>query len=290
MRTLEGYLDQIRRAAPDLVIQRAELQSDQGQFNIIVFVNDDLVVRFPRYAHVAATYSAQVALLRALAGRLPIATPHISLDSPEGAGWETRCFGYHRIDGEALSPEALGRMPDADQEAIAQQLATFLRALHRFSAADLPADLPVDDAAAAWSQLAQEMRALLFPYMRPDAQRWASAHLDDGLALLRANRAPPVLRHGDFGGGNILADMRTRRVCGVIDFEFAGLGDPATDVAALSAYGDDFSARCLRHYPEMAALLERAAFYRGTFALQEAYYGLRDGDEAAFASGIAAYR
>lgn len=37
-------------------------------------------------------------------------------------------------------------------------------------------------------------------------------------------------------------------------------------------------------------MLERAAFYRGTFALQEAYYGLRDGNQEAFEDGIAQYR
>lgn len=36
-------------------------------------------------------------------------------------------------------------------------------------------------------------------------------------------------------------------------------------------------------------MLILARFYAGTFALQEALYGLEDGDEQAFENGIAVY-
>jgi hypothetical protein len=36
-------------------------------------------------------------------------------------------------------------------------------------------------------------------------------------------------------------------------------------------------------------LLPRARFYRSTFAIQEALYGVEHGDEAAFERGIAPY-
>jgi len=35
--------------------------------------------------------------------------------------------------------------------------------------------------------------------------------------------------------------------------------------------------------------MERAQFYKSTFALQEALYGLRDNDQESFKSGIAQY-
>jgi hypothetical protein len=43
-------------------------------------------------------------------------------------------------------------------------------------------------------------------------------------------------------------------------------------------------------YPVTGAILSRARFYAGTFALQEALYGLEDGDQKAFERGIAQYR
>jgi len=37
-------------------------------------------------------------------------------------------------------------------------------------------------------------------------------------------------------------------------------------------------------------MAERLAFYAGTFALQEALFGIENGDRQAFENGIAAYR
>src|SRR5205085_6629176 len=116
----------------------------------------------------------------------------------------------------------------------------------------------------------------LFQYMRPDARQQVTDNFDHYLRNLTRFTYPPVLRHGDFGGSNILYDSQTNSISGIIDFELLGFGDPATDVAALSTYGEEFFALCLDIYPEMQTMLDRARFYRSTFALQEAYYGLRD--------------
>ncbi|WP_237762871.1 hypothetical protein [Paenibacillus sp. A3] len=41
---------------------------------------------------------------------------------------------------------------------------------------------------------------------------------------------------------------------------------------------------------DMEGLLERVKFYQGTFALQEALFGLENDDPEAFHAGIEAYR
>ena len=77
---------------------------------------------------------------------------------------------------------------------------------------------------------------------------------------------------------------------GIIDFGFAGLGDPTLDVGPLfSSYGEAFLARCYHVYPEMERMLPRARLYCGTYALQQALYALRDGNQTDFDEGIAAY-
>jgi aminoglycoside 2''-phosphotransferase len=75
----------------------------------------------------------------------------------------------------------------------------------------------------------------------------------------------------------------------VIDFDGACVGDPATDVAALMSYSDDFTARFAEAYGCSDDLLARARLYRSTFALQEALFGAQHGDPEALAAGIAAY-
>lgn len=70
-------------------------------------------------------------------------------------------------------------------------------------------------------------------------------------------------------------------------------GDPATDLAALigpASYGESFADWLASAYPALAAELPRAHFYLGTFALQDALFGLETRDAEAFEAGIADYR
>jgi aminoglycoside 2''-phosphotransferase len=74
---------------------------------------------------------------------------------------------------------------------------------------------------------------------------------------------------------------------GVIDFAAAGLGDGATDMAGLfSSFGPSFLGRCAKYYPEIETASQRIRFYYGTFALQEALFGIENGDQRAFARGM----
>ncbi|HEY7417720.1 MAG TPA: phosphotransferase [Ktedonobacteraceae bacterium] len=81
----------------------------------------------------------------------------------------------------------------------------------------------------------------------------------------------PVLVHGNFGPETILYAAKERRICGVVDFSRACLGDPALDFARLvgpAGYGDDFLQRWVPTYPELPALLSRATFYAVVVALE----------------------
>ena len=123
--------------------------------------------------------------------------------------------------------------------------------------------------------------------MRPEARIPVKKHFEDYFNESSLQEYKPVMIHGDFGGSNILFD--SDRISGIIDFSFARLDDPARDIAAVSTYGEAFFAWIRRHYPNIDPLLERAKFYRGTFALQEALHGFRNQDREAFESGMEDY-
>jgi aminoglycoside 2''-phosphotransferase len=136
----------------------------------------------------------------------------------------------------------------------------------------------------------QRIRQKLFPLMRPDAQRWAARHFEPYLEIESHFTFQPVLRHGDFGTSNLLFDAAGGSLTGVIDFSGAALGDPAVDFAGLLvSYGEDFIHRCQRVYPALGGMLDRARFYAGTFALEEALFGYENGDEAALRAGLEDY-
>jgi aminoglycoside 2''-phosphotransferase len=120
---------------------------------------------------------------------------------------------------------------------------------------------------------------------RSGTRRSRVSHGDD----LRRDPPRTVLCHGDFGGTNILYDADTRCITGILDWGFAGADDPASDIASLSCCGEEFLARGFVVYAAMEHLLPRARLYRGTLALQQALYALRDGNQEDFEEGMQAY-
>jgi len=89
---------------------------------------------------------------------------------------------------------------------------------------------------------------------------------------------------------NILYDGEKKRISGIIDFGGAGIGDPAYDFAGLlSSYGSHFLEGFSSLYPNFNQAMDRMNFYRSTFALQEALFGLRNNDRKAFEQGIKDY-
>jgi len=285
----ELYLKQIHDAAPSLKVRTARLHARDGQFNDIMIVNDELIFRFPRTTHEAKILVHEVTVLSRIqnATTLPVPNPIYIQTGREVAS--ENFMGYHMIPGEPLLRTVMHTIQDdAALDSMAAQLATFMQELHSLSPAKIGLSLPLSDTRDEWQNMYQQFRDKLFSFMRPDAREEVAHNFETFLNNPKHFSYTPVLRHGDFGGSNILYDPK-KGITGVIDFSFAGLGDPALDVAAISTSGDNFFQRIRKAYPGIDDLLECATFYKSTYALQEALYGLRDDDKESFESGIAEY-
>jgi aminoglycoside 2''-phosphotransferase len=200
-------------------------------------------------------------------------------------------MGYPLISGDPLWHETLAKITNAaTRQRLADQLASFLKALHSIPIEQLGQDLPVHDGPDEWTKLYSDIRHHLFPLMRPDVQESVKNHFETYLNNSHLHTYQICLRHDDFGTGNILYDDQAQEISGIIDFGSAGLGDPALDIAAASCYGESFFHRFFDVYPEIETMLERAQFYKGTYALQEALHGWRNNDQQAFESGMAEYQ
>ncbi len=285
-------VQRIRDVYPELVIETVRFNGD-GQFNDILVINEELIFRFPRYAHGVERLAVETAILSAIQDYVSLPIPDPVYRS-RGAQVVGEVFvGYRMIPGEPLWRDTLLAInDDATLQRLATQLARFLHELHTVPAEALALDLPISDSPDNWMDMYTRFYEKLFPYMRPDARDWVVHHFETFLADTRSFNYKPVLRHGDFGPGNILFDPTTRVITGIIDFGSAGLGDPAVDLAGIlcpAGYGEAFLSRFYRVYPEIELMLARARFYAGTFALQEALYGIEHGDQEAFERGIAQY-
>lgn len=286
---IETYLTAIRSQYPELEIHSAEPDTI-GQFNHVLLVNDALIFRFPRYPQGIAVLMREAAILDAVFPHLPLPVPQFEYRSLQ-QGVEQAFVGYRRIRGELLWQERLRAVQQNEKTVrrLAFQLAGFLDALHHIPPREVHFDLPLTGGRTDWENMYREIRDLLFPAMRPDARQEVQAHFEAYLDDPALQAFEPCLIHGDFGPSNVLYDDRSHLVSGVIDFGFAGLGDPAQDIAAASCFGNAFLAQYAGSYPNLGALLPRARFIKGTFALSEALHGAKSGDEAAYRSGMEQY-
>jgi aminoglycoside 2''-phosphotransferase len=283
------YIQVIQEAYPDISIISSHFHPNQGQYSDVLVINGEIIFRFPRFPEGVESILREVQILSRIRGRLPLPVPD-PIYTSQGIRTVGKVFmGYRMLQGEPLWRETFHSLGDEIQRRLVTQLAGFLRELHRITADQISSNLPIQDGPEEWSALYLEIQQHLFPLMRPDACEWIRDHFETYLDTPRLHTYAPVLRHGDFGTCNILYDPGSQGISGVIDFGFAGIGDPALDIAALSNYGEALLAWLSLDYPGIDSMLERARFYRGTYALQEALHGFKTGDKEAFESGMALY-
>ncbi len=162
-------------------------------------------------------------------------------------------FVMRRAAGSAAGrPITLDPALEAARPAIAEQLGRELARLQTIRPPRLDlAFLAPDD--GPLPRIA-EIRAYLDDHPNPRpvlewALRWAEKHLPE--------RLPPVLCHRDFRTGNYLLDGT--RLTGILDWEFAGWGDPDEDIGWLCCKGWRFG----RLDREAGGIADRAPFYGG---------------------------
>ena len=284
---LASYMQVIKHYCSDIAISEAYLV-ESGQNNIVIIVNNAFVFRFARYVSSIDTLKREVMILQHLQPFLTIAIPQPDFVHLDVSNVRASFIRYPLIAGHPLGPDAFEVIDRPDVlDRLACQLAGFLRELHNASPL---VDLPIADGLNRWEQMYEKVQNWLFIYMRPDAREQVQRHFTQFLGQNEQLPFTPALRHGDFGLGNIVHNPTTYQVTGVVDFGSAGLGDPATDLAGvLAGCGEPFLQRVLYYYPEAQSMLTRIHFYCGTFALQEALFGLDNNDEEAFTGGMADY-
>jgi len=239
-----------------------------GWDNTAYLVDGAWVFRFPRRALAVPLLAREVAVLPAIAPRLPLpitAPEHHGLDAD---GWPYA--GYRHLRGDVLATS--GHEPGPE---LGATLGAFVRALHALSPAGL--ELGGDafgkvDAAARHERLRARAQALGVGV--PEAVIAAA------LAVPLAGRAP-VVAHGDLDGRHVVG--AGERAYGVIDWGDVHLGDRASDLAlAWSALAGRARAAFLAAYGEVDAATAALARLRAIdVALAVIAWGIDVGDARA---------
>ncbi len=287
------FTKRINQGYPELKINEVDV-IDHGQNNDVLVINDALVFRFPKYMKAFQKLRKETSILVFLKNRLPLPIPSPNYYSFERleAGWVFT--GYKKIQGYPLwTKDFCGISDPCTIKELASQLTGFLTELHSLPVEDVKkiiSENPIsisEEVAGLYERIQQK----LYRYMRDDAKNEVTL-LFEGFLKDEANlKFEPSLIHGDFGASNILWDAEERKISGIIDFGEACIGDPAYDFAGLlSSYGESFYHTCLSLYPNGDQVSNRVAFYRGTFALQEALHGVENDDKEAFENGMKDYQ
>ena len=190
-----------------------------GTDNALYRLGEDLVVRLPRIHWAVDGVGKDMLWLPKLAPLLPVAVP-VPLAKGEPAEDYPWTWGvYPWLAGE--NP-AIGSVPDA--KSLTNEVADFVKALHRVDLAGGPAARRGRPLAEVQDEEARAALAELKGMIDVDA---ATA------AWNAAIQAPPwtgrpVGVHGDLLAGNLL--LEGRRLTGVIDWGGVGIGDPACDL------------------------------------------------------------
>ena len=203
---------------PELAGLTLHVVEPWGTDNAIWRLGDELVVRLPRIGWATGQVAKESTWLPRLAPLLPVAVPEpVAVGAPDH-GYPYPWAVHRWLPGRPATPEAID-----DPAAFASDVAAVVTALRR---------VPTDGAPAAGSrarplrQYDDETRAAI---------ERASHLVDAGAALAVWEEAlaapphddPPVWVHGDLEGNCIVAGGR---LCGLVDWGSAGVGDPAVDV------------------------------------------------------------
>lgn len=258
--------------------------------DVVLDEAEGLAYRFPRNPRSAAELPRHAALLREVAAlELPVPVPSVvaeAVGEPLG-----RCYVATRmLLGEPLWPEMTEQLDSEAGERLAAQLAALLSALATTTLSPTLARLlgpPRDQ--AWWQDLEQRASDALLHLLPPETRARARQELEAAVAA--AAEAPVALVQGDLGGRNVLVDLATGRITGVLDWDSLSLADPAIDLAALSTgLTHAVLARLFTVAPDLRDHVRRAHAYAATFGLQEALTGFEDGDLEAVSNGLDAYR
>jgi aminoglycoside phosphotransferase (APT) family kinase protein len=228
------------------------VEIDEGYDFKVLVVEDEWVLRFPRWPGAVEALEKEIALLPALAPALPVPVPRF-----EHVSREPFFVAYRFILGRPLV--------DEDPEGVR----AFLDALHSSGMRLEPVEW-----VEAYRQQCEEFTRAVLPLVDAGLHARATELFAEAETLTGFE---PVLVHADLGPSHLL--VRDGRLAGVIDWGDARMGDPALDYAWL--LNGPFASWDVE--PE---LRRRARFYHRLAPWYEAHYGVFTGRPAHVERGL----
>jgi aminoglycoside phosphotransferase (APT) family kinase protein len=258
METTDDRLQRIQAAFPEIDIRSIE-ENNEGLVNDVIVINGERICRFAKDEHAMQAMWKEGRILH-------LVRPRVSVNIPYWDHMEADFISYRRLDGRPLRRQMILRQPEVVQDALAEQMALFYRALRQIAPADVqaaeidasPGVRTVETYIERYEKVCQMIYPSIYDHVRDTLDEIYQPVLDGRLVL----DYEPRLIHADAGPHHILFNSESSRIGAILDFGAGGLGDPAMDLGVtMSCYGESFVRRMARYDDEIPALIERARFY-----------------------------
>ena len=277
------FLQRLREEFPD-VTWTSHRYLTHGWDHAVLILDETLVFRAPKAEAYRGALANEARLLRYLRPRVDVGIPDYVYESADGT-----FAGYPLLAGRELDAATFARLSDTERERIAEQLATFLTAVHETpKSVARECGVSAQDPQKDHEDVVRDVETLVLPRLPPHEVEVIRALLTELAAKVKRPR-PTALVHGDLDGQHILWDAENRQV-NIIDFSDRSIGDPALDFGGLHAYGHEFAERVLEHYggPGDEGTLRRAQMYFRRTALETMADSLQ-GHPCTFEAGYAEF-
>lgn len=227
-------------AFPSARVERVHVYPNTHE-STVAELDHEFIVKFPRRHRGSKGIGAEKQVTDLIRGRVAVRIPEIELfTSP------VLFASYRKLDGQVFDRNIYRKLDDKDKDALAGQLADFMRAMHAVSAEALQ---QVGVALApSWTLSTKLMEQQLSSIEHRAIRKVLPEVLQNQRDLERVTRLAPVLGHFDLHGGNLLLDAKHRQLLGVIDFGNCKLGDPHQDFSAICLSSPDLTERVIVAY------------------------------------------
>lgn len=259
------YINIILGKYPQMAIYKIECNFFDNSFCDTAVVNDKELFKFSRYDWSVCYLENEINVIGLISKNIAMHLPKVEPMEPGNAK-------FSHIQGEPLYRNRLLMLDIRMQEVVAEQLALFLKQLH---------SLPIKESrykilqecrnslsGEDWLEKYEELQRKVFPYCDSYTSEYYRQIFRPLLEDENFLNYKPVLIHGELTPKHIKTNSVTNKISGIVDFELAGIGDPAYDVGIiLDNLGEGFVRRMAKYYRELQTYIDRARFYAFTDSL-----------------------
>ncbi len=246
-----------------------------GNDSFAYAVNNNIIFKFPRHKKASDNLVKEAQILKYLDKKLPIPIPKVMYECSPSPLFDYYFVGLSKINGVPLSKEIYNNLSDTEKDSLARQMAEFLHQLHA-----QPYHEYEEDNIARFKEDYLKLQTLIYDKLDSNIK----AKIDALYTKLFANQDFSIQRkglvHNDFSCRNILFDLESKKISGVIDFGDSCVSDIDNDFYCLleesdEELGRDFGLKVLHYYghEDINKMIRKSDFHEFYWMIEEILYG-----------------